>query len=490
MKRLIHFLFFGILLIFFGSPAFIQAQSPERFSYQAVIRDADDDLISNAPVGIRIQVLEESAFGTAVYVETQSVNTNSNGLVSFIIGDGNTVQGALTNVDWENKIHFIKIEVDPEGGDNYSLSGTSELLSVPYALYAAAGGEPGPPGPEGPRGPQGPEGPQGQQGPEGSRGPEGPQGQQGPEGPLGPQSLLPNGGIAGSVPFWNGQSWVVSSSGLNYDGNQIGIGTTNPQDGLHMDDTRFRFTHGSKEFRLQNSDAGSIAMGTISSSTLALVADGTRRIQIKPDGDISMGSPASADTDLHLYHGTLPSNASVIDHGVKLQNEANNDNYWVLYTVNSNGNLTLYSRAGGENLVGSFNDVTGSYSSTSNRALKTNISALGATTLQQVMELEPSRYSFKRDPNKQMTFGFIAEDIEEIFPELVEKVGEDGKNLALNYAGFSIVAIKAIQLQQETIEDLQNTIHTQEQQAADREERMQTLEQKVERLEAMLMDRE
>ena len=143
MKHLTQLLIFGIILLFIGSPAFIQAQSPERFSYQAVIRDADDDLIRNAPVGIRIQILEESAFGNAVYVETQSVNTNSNGLVSFIIGDGNVVQGDLTNVDWANKNHFIKTEVDPTGGDNYALSGTSELLSVPYALYAASGGEPG-----------------------------------------------------------------------------------------------------------------------------------------------------------------------------------------------------------------------------------------------------------------------------------------------------------------------------------------------------------
>jgi len=187
MKHLTQLLIFGIILLFIGSTAFIQAQSPERFSYQAVIRDADDDLIRNAPVGIRIQILEESAFGNAVYVETQSVNTNSNGLVSFIIGDGNVVQGDLTNVDWANKNHFIKTEVDPTGGDNYALSGTSELLSVPYALYAASGGDPG----------------------------------------------LLEGTNAGNTTFWDGTQWVVNNSNLYHDSQRVGIGIDTPSALLH-----------------------------------------------------------------------------------------------------------------------------------------------------------------------------------------------------------------------------------------------------------------
>lgn len=466
MKHVTQLLIFGIILLFTWSPAFIQAQSPERFSYQAVMRDANDDLLRNTAVGIRIQILEESAFGSAVYVETQSANTNTNGLVSLVIGDGNVVQGDLANVDWANKNHFIKTEVDPTGGDNYSLSGTSELLSVPYALYAAAGGEPGPQGPQGPEGPQGPVG---------------------PEGPEGPQGLLPNG-ITGAIPYWTGSNWRVSSTTLYHQGNRIGLGTTSPDDGFHIHNNRFRFSHGGKIFRLENSDGGALVCGTVTANTFALLSNGTRRMQIRPNGDISFGAPIGPDTDIHLYHGTLPTSATVIDHGLRVQNEAANDNHWTLYTVNSSGNLQLYSKAGGTDVIGSFNNVTGSYSSTSNRAFKKNISSLGKEVVNKIMKLDPSQYSFKRDVNNQMTFGFIAEDVQDLFPELVEKVGEKEENLALNYAGFSVLAIKGIQLQQNTIDDLKSQVEKLEKVVAEREERFVALERKVQELEAMLMD--
>jgi len=78
-------------------------------------------------LGICTHVLEESAFGNAVYVETQSVNTNSKGILSSIIGEGNVIQGELDNIDRARKSHLNKTEVDPPGGDNYALSGNTEL---------------------------------------------------------------------------------------------------------------------------------------------------------------------------------------------------------------------------------------------------------------------------------------------------------------------------------------------------------------------------
>lgn len=460
MKHLTQLLLHSILLALILHSFGLEAQSPDRFSYQAVMRDANSDPLRNTTVGIRIQILEESAFGSAVYVETQSVNTNTNGLLSLIIGDGNVVQGDLANVDWANKNHFVKTEVDPTGGDNYSLSGSSELLSVPYAKYAATGGEPGPQGPQGPQGPEGPEGPQG---------------------------MLPNG-ITGAIPYWTGSLWRVSSTTLYHDGDKIGLGTTSPDDGFHIHNNRFRFSHGSKIFRLENSDGGALVCGTVTPNTFALLSNGTRRMQIRPNGDISFGAPIGPDTDMHLYHGTLPSSTTVIDHGLRIQNEAANDNHWTLYTVNSSGNLQLYSKAGGTDVIGSFNNMTGSYSSSSNRALKTNIASLGQSVIQKIMNLDPSRYSFKRDGNEQMTLGFIAEDVQEVFPELVEKVGEKEENLALNYAGFSVLAIKGIQIQQKAIDDLESQVQQLEQAVSEREERLVSLEQKVREFEAMLVD--
>ncbi|MCK4661553.1 MAG: fibrobacter succinogenes major paralogous domain-containing protein [Bacteroidales bacterium] len=114
------------------------AQSPEKMSYQAVVRNASNNLITNTDVGMQISILQGSATGTAVYVETQTPTTNANGLVSIEIGGQNAtiISGDFTIIDWANDTYFIKTETDPAGGTNYTITGTSQLLSVPYALYA------------------------------------------------------------------------------------------------------------------------------------------------------------------------------------------------------------------------------------------------------------------------------------------------------------------------------------------------------------------
>lgn len=119
--------------------AIAQAQTPQKMSYQAVIRDASDHLVTGQAVGMRISLLKGSATGSTVYVETHSPVTNSNGLISIEIGGGTPVTGIFSAIDWSTGIYYIKTETDPEGGTSYSISGTSQLLSVPYALHAKNG---------------------------------------------------------------------------------------------------------------------------------------------------------------------------------------------------------------------------------------------------------------------------------------------------------------------------------------------------------------
>lgn len=112
------------------------AQAPDKMSYQTVIRNSSNSLISSAPIGMRISVLQGSVTGSAIYIETQSPTTNANGLASMEIGGGTVVIGNFSAIDWANGPYFIKTETDPTGGTNYSITGTSQLLSVPFALYA------------------------------------------------------------------------------------------------------------------------------------------------------------------------------------------------------------------------------------------------------------------------------------------------------------------------------------------------------------------
>jgi uncharacterized protein (TIGR02145 family) len=112
------------------------AQLPQKMSYQSVIRNSGNQLVTSHAVGMRVSILQGSATGTAVYVETQTSNTNANGLVTIEIGGGTPVSGTFAAIDWSTGTYFIKTETDPTGGTSYTITGTSQLLSVPYALYA------------------------------------------------------------------------------------------------------------------------------------------------------------------------------------------------------------------------------------------------------------------------------------------------------------------------------------------------------------------
>jgi uncharacterized protein (TIGR02145 family) len=116
------------------------AQAPEKFTYQAVVRNASNVLVTNTLVGVRVSILQGSATGSGVYVETQMPSTNANGLITLNIGDGNAIFGTFGSIDWSAGPYFLKTEIDPTGGSNYSVTSTQQLLSVPYALYAKAAG--------------------------------------------------------------------------------------------------------------------------------------------------------------------------------------------------------------------------------------------------------------------------------------------------------------------------------------------------------------
>lgn len=148
------------------------SQSQNNMSYQAVIRNSSNNLITNQAVGMRISILQGSAVGTEVYVETQNPISNINGLVTLEIGNGTPTLGTYNGINWANGPYFVKTETDPTGGNSYTVVGVSKLMSVPYALYALNSGS----SIAGPMGPQGPAGINGLDGATGPMGPQGPMG--------------------------------------------------------------------------------------------------------------------------------------------------------------------------------------------------------------------------------------------------------------------------------------------------------------------------
>ena len=182
-------------------------QAPEGFKYQAVVRDAGNTILNNQAVGMRMTIQQGSIGGTTVYQETFSPTTNAYGIVNLEIGNGTVLSGTFANIDWANGPFYIETAVDLAGGTAYTVMGTSQLMSVPYALYAKTSGNgAGPVGPQGIQGvtgdtgltgPAGAQGIQGLTGATGLTGPAGATGAQGIQGIAGPTGLTGPAGVAG-----------------------------------------------------------------------------------------------------------------------------------------------------------------------------------------------------------------------------------------------------------------------------------------------------
>ena len=130
MKKYINTLIF--LVCAFTSVA----QAPQKFNYQAVARNAQGTALGNQLVTIKASILVGSPSGSTAYSEVHSATTSASGLFTLSIGGGVTLNGTFSNIDWKNGEKYLKVEMDPSGNNNFTLVGTSQLLSVPYAIFA------------------------------------------------------------------------------------------------------------------------------------------------------------------------------------------------------------------------------------------------------------------------------------------------------------------------------------------------------------------
>jgi hypothetical protein len=123
---------FSLLFIFVS----VFAQAPEQLNFQAIIKNSANEVLADNPTGIRFTIYQDSINGMLIYQETQTASSNAYGLLNLNIGNGIVITGLFDTIHWESTNHFLKIEVDYDGGNNFSEMGIRELKSVPFALYS------------------------------------------------------------------------------------------------------------------------------------------------------------------------------------------------------------------------------------------------------------------------------------------------------------------------------------------------------------------
>ena len=355
MKKIKTFLV--LLCILLVTSSALLAQVPQGISYQSVVRDVAGTVISNQAVSMRFSIHQTTPSGTTVYQEVHNATTTDLGLVNLIIGSGTPSSGTFSSVNWGSDAYFLQVEIDPSGGSSYADLGTTQLMSVPYALYAeTAGGSQGPTGPQGASGPQGPQGltgatgPQGipgQDGADGATGPQGNSGQggadgatgpQGPAGATGPQGIAgptgadgatgPQGatgplvaGTSGQTLRHNGTDWVASDNIFN-DGTNVGIGTTTPAAPLE-----FSSSDVNTVFRISNFNPSSQARAAL--------------ISVK-------NYPITSDYALQ-FANTVPS--SVLSPTTRLYNFLNSNASASVLSILENGNVGIGTSSPGRKLT-------------------------------------------------------------------------------------------------------------------------------------------
>jgi len=489
MKTKISTIFFAFIMTFIIGQSL--AQAPQSFNYQAVARDAAGDVLADQPIAIRVSLHNGSASGAVDYSETFAPTTNEFGLFTLAIGAGTPVSGTFSTLSWGTAQYWLQVEMDPTGGASYADMGTSQLLSVPYAMYA-----------------------------ENTNG-------------------LPSGS-SGQTIWNNGAGWVADTTIYN-NGYNVGIGTTSPShklDVVHggstgilvksttgfsvMDidaksgDAALRFLKdGTTQWNLRNQPAtDNFEFYEMGSGTRLIIEDSTGHIGIGTSTPISQSRLHVASNNRYSGYFTSDSSSS-LTHVIHAEYNATGNDGRAVYgkstpadyygyggyfeggykgvfgysSGTSGGYMGIHGYASTSG-TGSVYGVYGYASTTTGTPYGVYCSGNGAYTgtwaavsdakfkkdvnnysgaLDNILKLRPVTYTMKTEEYPFMGFasglqiGFIAQEVKEVFPTLVEKGAHPGAEKddaaveyeGMNYIGMIPVLVNAIQEQQQQIE-LQN----------------------------------
>jgi len=475
------------------------AQAPEAIKYQSIARNTAGITINNTPISIRFSILDQTSTGTVIYSETHSPTTNDFGLFSLNVGTGTIVSGSFSSVDWATNDKFLKVEADFTGGMTFLEMGTSQLLSVPYALYAKYAGT----------------------------------------------ALLPNGTAAGNTAFWDGSQWVLNNSNIFNNGGFVGIGLNNPAQRLDVrgqiniptdsaymiNNRKILHNRGLANLIIGNNagllstfaqynvfaghDAG--ANNTIGSQNTFIGAEtGVSNLDGMMNSFVGRRAGYSnitgvENTFIGCYAGqsnttgqhntfmgvttgnsttTGQENAFIGAHAGYFNTTGNNNtyvgNFAGQYTSTGSNNLYLGFNADGisNNLSNSIAIGSGSIATASNSAIigNTSITSIGGqvgwstfsdrrlkTNIQKetlgldfILKLNPMRYQYSAQGQEGNYYsGLIAQDVENLLNSMnlqfsgLVKPQNDVDFYSIRYAEFVIPLINAIQEQQKMIDHLQ-----------------------------------
>lgn len=305
MKKLMHkAVAIAALITLINTVA--KAQAPQRFNYQAIARNPSGVEIASQNIALKLSILDGAPNGTIVYAETHSVLTNPYGLFTLQVGAGTLVSGNFATIAWGSGSKYIKTEIDPTGGTNYTIAGTSELISVPYALYAGSSstvgvtGATGATGSAGLQGATGPTGATGATGAAGLQGATGATGSAGLQGPVGPAGATGATGLAGATGA-TGLNGVTGATGLNGATGATGLAGATGVDGAT----------GATGPTGASATGGVAAVYTISGATTSIAASATSFVFIGPQATITTTAGQTLVGALSVpLKATVPSTAT------------------------------------------------------------------------------------------------------------------------------------------------------------------------------------
>jgi hypothetical protein len=432
-----------LLIAIFALAPLGYAQAPNGFNYQAAIRNADGTIKSNELIVLEFSMLDGSSTGNLLYKETKPITTSEYGLISHTIGTGTVISGGISTINWKSGSKFLKVDLND--GSNITTISNQELQSIPFSLYANEAGT-------------------------------------ADYNNLTNKPNLSNFDQNASDDFdgnynnLTNKPWITfGSSIVKASTGNVGIGVSTPRALLSLNNAP-----DNKKITLydvNNNDHQFLGFGTsggqlryqVDNSTAAHVfysgfnASSSRElIRITGLGDVGINA-VSPQTKLHVNISAAGGTDGItLSRGSQAQ--------WVQGLSTSNSFSMYYNGA----YRGGFSTTTGAYNSISDKMLKTNIVPV-ESLLARVKELKINRYTFIHDENKEMQIGIIAQEAAKLFPEFVESPAGEGEFYSVNYAGFSMVAIKAIQEQQAELEELKEK-------NAEMEVRLSELEAFVQRL--------